>query len=268
MNENFSDLSKYFSLQTFTSFAVTFGLRSLSALIILFVGYFLIRICLSILRRASRRVITDITISRYLFNSVRILLWSILILTIIGLFGIPTLSFATILGALTLAVGLGVQGSLTNFSSGLMLLLLRPFKTGDNIEVSGIRGNVIEIGMFATEISTKENSRAYIPNSSIFSSVIINRSKTEYLKLEMMITVSENTDINRLQQICQRVLVSNEYVLENPRPEVSFTEANRAGITISIKPSVNVMLADTAKSLILKNIREELSKDGIVVVMQ
>lgn len=268
MQTNFSDISKLFSWEVLSTHLVTLSLRTLFALLIMFGGYFIIKITLGVIRKTTFKVITDTTFAHYIYNCIRIILWSVLILSVIGFFGIPTVSFASILGAITLAIGLGVQGSLTNFTAGLMMLLLRPFKTDDNIEVANIKGKVVEIGMFSTEIATKENSRAYVPNNLIFSGIIINRSKTSFLKLELMITVAENTDINKLQQLCLRVLAAQENVLESPKAEVILTEANRNGITVLLKPCVATELADQTKAILLMKLREEFYRENITIVTQ
>lgn len=263
MNISFSQVAKYFTAQDLANSVIGVGWKVLSAFLVLAIGYSLMRILLSLLQTALRRTVHDPTVRRYVVSATRIMLWVILILLLLGIFGIQTTSLVTILGAAGLAIGLALQGSLSNFAAGFMLLLFRPFKAGDEVEVSGVLGTVIEIGIFSTTIDMQDNIRAFVPNSSIFNGVIKNRSINEYLRVEICVTLSENVDINKAQQIIHRLLEENELVLEIPRPEVKVAESNTPGVMLSICPYTLLKNADAVRTTVARDVRQELKRHEI-----
>lgn len=266
MDSTLVSLTKYFTAQNLTTTLVSFGWKVLSAVLVLVIGILIIKMVVSVLRSMLRRTVRDTTIRYYTLSATRIVLWMVLVLTLLSIFGIETTSFVAILGAAGLAVGLALQGSLANFAAGFMLLVFRPFKTGDMIEVAGVTGSVIEIGLFSTIVDTPEHIRAFIPNGMIFTGVIRNRSLNEYLRLEIKITVDQGSDISRMQQILQRVMASNDLILEAPRPEVQVVEDPGDGITIAIRPYTRLHHTESVQTMISKVAREELRAAGIEVV--
>jgi small conductance mechanosensitive channel len=149
-----------------------------------------------------------------------------------------------------------------------MLLLFRPFKAGDQIEVAGVTGTVIEIGIFSTIIDMPDNVRAYVPNGTIFTGVIKNRSINDYLRVEMKVTVAVDTDITRTQQIIQRLVSTNDLVMEVPRPEVQVVEDDSPGITIAIRPCAKLQNVDAVRTTITRDVQESLQRGGIEVLKQ
>jgi small conductance mechanosensitive channel len=192
-------------------------------------------------------------------------LWVILFMILLGIFGLDTTGIIALLGAAGLAIGLALQGTLSNFASGIMLLIFRPFKAGDSIEVAGVNGTAIEIGIFTSIVDMPDNVRAYVPNSMIFSGVIKNRSVNEYLRLDMQITLPGNADVGRAQQVIQRLLMGNELVLEVPRPEVQVIESDSPGVTIGIRPFAKLRNAEAVRTTIMRDVRTELQNAGIEV---
>jgi len=266
MDSTLTSLSAYLTAQNFTTALVSFGWKLLSAVVVLLMGLVLIKMVTSLLRSALRRTVHDTTIRYYTLSATKILLWVVLILILLGIFGIQTTSLVAILGAAGLAVGLALQGSLSNFAAGFMLMIFRPFKAGDEIEVAGVSGTVIEIGIFSTIVDTPEHVRAFIPNGTIFSGVIRNKSLNEYLRLEIKISVDKDTDITRTQQIIQRLLAGNDMILEVPRPEVQVVENPAEGIMIAVRPYVKLRYADSVLTVVSKEVREELRAAGIMVL--
>ncbi len=268
MNMSFKELAKYFTAQNLADSLIGIGWKVLSAIVVLAIGYSLLRITLTVLQGTLRRTVNDTTVRRYVLSAARITLWVTLGLVLLGVFGIETTSLVAILGAAGLAIGLALQGSLSNFAAGFMLLLFRPFKAGDEVEVSSVSGTVIEIGIFSTIVDMADNVRAFVPNSAIFSGVIKNRSVNEYLRVEMKVTVAGNTDIGRAQQIVHRLLAENELILDVPHPEVKVIEDDSPGVTIAIFPFSRLKNVDAVRTTVSRDVREELKKSGIEVLKQ
>jgi small conductance mechanosensitive channel len=245
-----------------------FGWKVLGAVAVLIVGILLIKLVLSVVRSTTKRAVPDLTVRRYFLSATQIILWVVLVLILLGVFGIETTSLITILGAAGLAIGLALQGTLSNFAAGFMLMLFRPFKAGDAIEVAGVSGTAIEIGIFTTIVDMPDNVRAFVPNSMIFSNVIKNRTLNEYLRVEMKVTIAGDSDITKAQQVVQRLLNTNELVLEIPRPEVRVLEHDSPGVTIGIWPYALLRNAEAVRTTVMRDVRSELQRAGIEVVKQ
>ncbi|MEO5931252.1 MAG: mechanosensitive ion channel domain-containing protein, partial [Candidatus Kapaibacterium sp.] len=140
MDSTLQSLTKYLTAQNLMTTIITFGWRMLSALIVLAIGMIIIRLLSSITRSTLKRTVRDTTVRRYTLSALKILLWIILIIILLSVFGIETTSLAAILAAAGLAIGLALQGSLSNLAAGFMLLLFRPFKAGEEIEVATVTG--------------------------------------------------------------------------------------------------------------------------------
>ncbi len=266
MDSTLTSIATYLDPKNITPTLVSFGWKILSAVLVLVIGMSIIKLVTTLLRRALKRAVSDTTVRYYSLSATKILLWTVLVLILLGVFGIQTTSLVAVLGAAGLAIGLALQGSLSNFAAGFMLLLFRPFKAGDVVEVSGVTGSVIEIGIFTTIIDTPDNIRAFVPNSAIFSGVIRNRSVNEYIRLEVKITLAKGTDISRAQEIINRTLATNDLVMEVPRPEVQVIEDPTEGITIAIRPCSRLRNADTLRSTLNKEMREEFHRANIDVI--
>jgi small conductance mechanosensitive channel len=266
MDSTITSLTKYFAAANLTTTLIKFGWKALSALLVLAIGVVLIKAIISVVRSALKRTVRDATVRNYTQSATRIILWIILVIILLGVFGIETTALAALLAAATLAIGLALQGSLSNFAAGFMLLLFRPFKAGDEVEVSNVTGTVIEIGIFSTIIDTAENIRAFVPNGAIFTGVIKNRSVNEYLRVEVKITVAPSTDITRAQQIIHRLLSNNDLVLDVPHPELQIIEDPALGITIAVRPFTKLRNVEAVRTTVSKAIREELRSAEIEVV--
>lgn len=243
-----------------------FGLKFIAAILVLMIGILLIKLVMSVATSALKRTVQDPTVRRYVSSAARILLWVILILVLLGVFGIETTSLVTVLGAAGLAIGLALQGSLSNFAAGFMLLMFRPFKAGDEVEVSGVTGTVIEIGIFSTIIDMPDNVRAFVPNSTIFSGVIRNRSVHEYVRIELTVTVGEDVEITRAQQLIQRLFITNDQILEIPRPDVQVEQGDSSGVKLAIHCYARLRDAVAVRTSLIKQIREQLRAEEIKVL--
>lgn len=149
--------------------------------------------------------------------------------------GINTTSFLTILGAAGLAIGLALKDSLSNFASGVMLVLFPPFKVGDSVSAAGILGKVDTINIFNTIINTADNKRIYIPNSKITGGIITNMSSNSIRRIEILIGISYDDDINKAKSILNAILANENRILSDPVPNVYLTELGNSSVIFSIR---------------------------------
>jgi len=208
----------------------------ISALIILFIGLYAIRIINRLIRKIMIKRNLDPTLSKFLAD---ILLWALRILlfvTFIDKLGIGTSSFVAILGAMGLAVGLSLQGSLSNFAGGMLIILFKPFKVGDTIEAQGVLATVLEIQIFVTKLITSNNQTIFIPNGTLSNGTIINYSMQGSRRADLTISISYGSDLKKAKNIITKVLAENPKVLTSPAAEVSVKNLTDSSIQLAVRP--------------------------------
>jgi small conductance mechanosensitive channel len=208
----------------------------ISALIILFVGLYAIRITNRLIRKIMIKRNLDPTLSKFLAD---ILLWVLRVLlfvTFIDKLGIGTSSFVAILGAMGLAVGLSLQGSLSNFAGGMLIILFKPFKVGDTIEAQGVLATVLEIQIFVTKLITSNNQTIFIPNGTLSNGTIINYSMQGTRRADLTIAISYETDLKKAKEIITKVLANNPKILTAPIAEVSVKGLTDNSVQLAVRP--------------------------------
>jgi small conductance mechanosensitive channel len=232
--------------QNFTTYATTFiqvlvdySPKLISAFVILFVGLYVIRVINRLIRRIMIKRELDPTLTKFLAD---ILLWVLRVLlfvTFISKLGIETSSFVAILGAMGLAVGLSLQGSLSNFAGGMLIILFKPFKVGDTIEAQNMIGTVSEIQIFVTKLINANNQTIFVPNGALSNGTIINYSLQGFRRADLTISISYDTDIKKAKDIITEVLNNNPKVLKTPEAEVSVKLLTDSGIQLAVRPWAN-----------------------------
>ncbi len=234
------------STQNFTNYAETFikilidySPKLISAFLILFVGLYAIRVINRLIRKIMVKRELDPTLTKFLAD---ILLWVLRVLlfvTFISKLGIETSSFVAILGAMGLAIGLSLQGSLSNFAGGMLIIVFKPFKVGDTIEAQGSIGTVNEIQIFVTKLINANNQTIFIPNGSLSNGIITNYSMQGFRKADLTISISYDTDIKKAKDIITEVLKNNPKVLKTPAAEVSVKNLTDSSIQLAVRPWAN-----------------------------
>jgi small conductance mechanosensitive channel len=221
---------------TFITTLIDYSPQVISALIILFIGLYAIRIINRLIRKIMIKRNLDATLSKFLAD---ILLWVLRVLlfvTFIDKLGIGTSSFVAILGAMGLAVGLSLQGSLSNFAGGMLIILFKPFKVGDTIEAQGIQATVLEIQIFVTKLITSNNQTIFIPNGTLSNGTIINYSMQGSRRADLTISISYETNLKEAKDIITAVLNNNPKVLTSPAVEVSVKNITDNSIQLAVRP--------------------------------
>lgn len=188
---------------------ISSALNIISAVIIIIVGIIIARFISSILHKVLEKHKIDSTVANFVSRIIRYIIIGIVFIAALSKIGVQTTSFIALIGAAGLAVGLALQGSLSNFASGILIVILRPFKVNEFIEVAGITGDVETVHIFATTIVTKDNKSVVIPNSSILSGNIINYSRKPRRRIDLLIGVSYNADLAQTKNVLEKVLLAN-----------------------------------------------------------
>ena len=247
----------------FINVLVDYSPKLISAFVILFIGLYTIRIINRIIRKIMVKRELDPTLTKFLAD---ILLWVLRVLlfvTFISNLGIETSSFVAILGAMGLAVGLSLQGSLSNFAGGMLIILFKPFKVGDTIEAQGVLATVKEIQIFVTKLITANNQTIFVPNGALSNGTIINYSMQGFRRADLTIAISYDTDIKKVKDIITTVLKNNPKVLSTPAAEVSVKNLTDNSIQLAVRPWANNEDFGTVYSDTLENCKLAFDTAGI-----
>jgi small conductance mechanosensitive channel len=223
----------------FQSWIIHYGPKLISALLVFIIGLTVINWASRIAAKSMKRRNVDASLQSFLASMVSVGLKVLLLITVAGMMGIETTSFVAIIGALGLAVGLALQGSLANFAGGVLILVFKPFKTGDLIESSGQTGVVQEIQIFNTILLTPENKTVILANGAVSNNTIINYSKHGNLRVDISMAVAPDTNIQRAKEVAMQVLKANDKVLAEPAPSVNVIKVGDGMVTLAIRPFTN-----------------------------
>jgi small conductance mechanosensitive channel len=223
-------------MQTATAVLTTVGLRILGAVALWIVGRWLIGFSVRLLRRALDQQKFDATLSRYIRTSLTLLLNVVLVVALLGFLGVETASFAALLAAGGVAIGLAWSGLLANFAAGAFLMFLRPFKVGDFVTAGGITGTVDAIGLFGTTVHTPDNILTIIGNNKIFSDTIQNFSATPYRRVELTATINNAVDHREAILLLRDRVAKIPNVLPTPAPDVQILQFTPAGPLLCVRP--------------------------------
>jgi len=215
------------------------GIRIVEALALWIVGRWLIGFSVRLIARVMTRQKVDPTLIRYINNTVAAILNIVLVVAILGFFGVETTTFAALLAAAGVAIGMAWSGLLSNFASGVFLIILQPFKVGDFVVAGGVTGTVEEIGLFVTSINTLDNIRNIVGNSKILGDVIQNFSTNAFRRVELTAQLSHGVDPHQAISVLKAGLKKIPNVLADPAPSVEILTLNLAGPVLAVRPFCN-----------------------------
>ncbi len=220
------------------TFLTLYGMRLLGSLAIFYIGKVVAMVVTGVVEKTMYRAKANETLIRFVHHLAYYGMMAFVVMAALANIGIQTASFVAVFGAAGLAVGLALQGSLSNFAAGVMLILFRPFKVGDYIEAGGGEGEVLEIQLFTTIVRTLDNRQIIIPNNAVTSSKIINFTAEPYRQVIIKVGVSYGDDLRKVQQALQDLLAADARVLKEPAPQVYVGELNENGVQILVRPFV------------------------------
>jgi small conductance mechanosensitive channel len=244
------------------SLVSTWGLKVIGALAVLFIG----RLVAGSLRKGLKRLLVksgvDQTLVPFLSSLAYYLAMTFVVIAVLGLFGIPTASLIAVLGAAGLAVGLALQGTLSNFAAGVMLLVFRPFRVGDRIETAGATGDVESIGIFTTTLNTPDNVRVIVPNSEAAGGIIKNFTANDTRRIDLVVGVSYDDDLALAARTIEQVLAGDSRVLADPAPAVAVSEMADSSINFVVRPWCATGDYWSVRFDLTRKLKEELEAAG------
>jgi len=223
-------------VETVVPLVSTYGLRILGAILILIAG----RIAAGLLGRAvgkgMEKAKADPSLRGFIVALVKIGVIAFAVVAALSKFGVETTSFVAVLGAAGLAVGLALQGSLSNFAAGVMLLIFKPFRVGDLVKTAGHLGVVQDIGIFVTVMNTLDNQKIIVPNSMITGDVINNVNGNGIRRVDLTAGISYRDDMEKAKRICREVCEQHPHVLSDPAPQVEVSEMADSSVDLVVRP--------------------------------
>ena len=244
--------------------ATTQGMNLLGALLILIIGWIIAgwakRFVTRMLNKSEK---IDVTLTSFLSSALRYFILIFTIIAVLGKFGVQTASLITILGAASLAIGLALQGTLSNVAAGVMLLIFRPFKIGDFINAAGHAGSVKNLGLFVTEMATGDNVQIIIPNSQIWGSSIQNFSAHSTRRVDLVIGIGYNDNIDDAITEIGNVIAADDRAMKTPEPSLFVGELADSSVNIVVRVWTESGNYWPLKAALTKNIKHTFDKKGI-----
>ncbi|MEM6844339.1 MAG: mechanosensitive ion channel domain-containing protein [Bacteroidota bacterium] len=223
------------ALNTLGKYAVLFVPKLLLAILTLIIGLWLINRIVKTIRNALTKREVDPSLTPFLSGVIKALLIVMLIISIASKVGIETTSFVAVLGAAGLAIGLALQGSLSNFAGGILILILKPFKVGDVIEAQGVTASVSEIQVFLTVLKSYDNKTIILPNGPLYNNKIINYSTEPIRTVEWVFGISYDDDIDQARQIIKDTVFTDERVLNRDTPFINLAELADSSVNFKVR---------------------------------
>lgn len=242
-----------------------FGLKIIAAIAIFFIGRWLAKLIKNVLQKTMERAKVDHALVGFTCSLVHAGLMIFVILAALGQVGVQTTSFIAVLGAAGLAVGLALQGSLSNFASGVLIIIFRPFKVGDFVEGGGATGVVKEIHIFTTTITTPDNKRVIVPNSKMMGDNIVNYSAEGTRRLDLTACISYGDSVDTAKAALMDEVTKNELVLKDPAPFVGVSAMNDSSVDLAVRPWVNAANYWPAFFALNEAIKKRLEAEGLTI---
>ncbi len=217
-------------------FATDYGPKIIGAIVIYIIGSWVIKKLMGVLKKVMMKKDYDEALQKFLLNLVSWALKIFLIIMVISKLGVETTSFAAIIAAAGLAIGLALQGSLANFAGGVLLIIFKPFKVGDLIEAQGITGVVKEIEIFTTKLTTPDNKLAIVPNGAMGNGNIVNYTAEGKIRVDTMVGIGYDENIKQAKDVLLEVLTSNPKVLKDPAPSVNVANLGDSSVDLAVRP--------------------------------
>lgn len=215
---------------------VDYGPKVLTAMVVLFVGWWVAGLLTRVFGRMLQARNVEGTLIGFLKSICNALLMTLVVVSALGTLGIQTTSLAAVIGAAGLAVGLALQGTLSNFASGVILILFKPFKAGDLVDVAGQVGIVEDVQIFVTTVLSLDNKKVIIPNGSITSGNVVNFSGMDTRRVDMVFGISYGDDLKVAKRVMEEVLAKNAFALQDPAPRVAVKELGDSSVNFVVRP--------------------------------
>ncbi|GMQ47714.1 small-conductance mechanosensitive channel MscS [Vibrio sp. 10N] len=242
-----------------------YGVNIISALLILFIGNIVVKAIAGSVAKLLHKKKMDKAVVEFIHGIVRYTLFVIVLIAALSRIGVQTASVVAVIGAAGLAIGLALQGSLSNFAAGVLIVGFRPFKSGDYVEIGGVAGSVDSIQIFQTVLTTPDNKMVVVPNASVIGSPITNYSRHATRRIDHVIGVSYGADLKKTQEVIRKTLEADERVLKEPGITVGVVALADSSVNFVVRPWVRTEQYWDVYFDTLQAIKEALDAEGIEI---
>ena len=243
----------------------SFGLSLFIALTILIVGRQVVKIVIKVISSALERSNTEDTVRIFVTNLLNTLLMIVVFIAAINQLGIQTTSIIAVLGAAGLAIGLALQGSLSNFAAGILIVIYRPYKVGDYIQADNHLGTVDDIQIFSTVLKTPDNKLVIVPNGSIMNGSIVNFSNQDKRRVDIIASCSYEDDIDKVKSVLADILSQDDRILSEPEPRIAVSELADSSVNLIVRPWVKNSDYINVYYSLLEEIKKRFDQEGISI---
>lgn len=241
------------------------GIKIVIAILVLVVSFIIINAVTKSVYKRLQKKHADLTLSRVGTNAARIVLKVLVLVCLIGYLGIETASISAVIASIGVGISLAVQGTLSNFAGGVIIIVMRPFKIGDYITSNGVEGTVEDIKLFYTHIVTNDNKAVVIPNGSLANNVIVNASAKDTRRVDLVMQVAYGSDVALVKEIIRKVCGENELVFKEPAPFVELSNMNESSLDFTVRVWCNRPDYWTVNFALIENIKKSLDENGIEI---
>lgn len=253
-------------VETYTGIVIAYGLNILYALLLLLVGFWLAGLTRRLVRNSlSRSDRIDRTVVAFLSNLVRYLVLTVVVIAVLHLFGVQTTSLIAVLGAASLAVGLALQGTLSNVAAGIMILIFRPFKLDDYVTIAGVSGTVKDVNLFVTELATPDNVQIIVPNSGAWGSTVTNYSAHDTRRVDVTVGIDYADDADEAIGIIRGLISRDERAFDTPEPFVAVTNLGDSSVDITLRVWTRSADYWDLRHALIKDIKGAFDKSSISI---
>jgi len=248
-----------------SGYLATNGLTLVGALVLFIVGRWAAKIATRLLSKTMKKAKVEPVLVSFAENLAYIGLLTLVVIAALGMAGIPTASFAAVIAAAGLAIGLALQGSLSNFAAGVLMVIFRPIRTGDFVEVGGAAGSVKEVQIFNTILDSPDNVRIIVPNAQVMGGNIKNYTANGTRRVDMVIGVSYEDDLKKTRAIIEKVIAADERILPDPAPTVAVSELADSSVNFVVRPWVKGADYWNVRFALTENIKVALEAGGMTI---
>jgi small conductance mechanosensitive channel len=242
-----------------------YGLKAIAAIAIFVVGRFAAKVIRTVIRKVLRKSQVDETLISFSSSVSYVGVMAFVIIAALAQLGVQTASFIAVIGAAGLAVGLALQGSLSNFAAGVLMCIFKPFKIGDYIEGAGTAGTVEEIGIFTTELKSPDNRKIIVPNGKLTSDNITNFSAKEMRRVDIVASVSYSDDLDKVRNVLEEILAADQRILRDPAPTIGVLTLADSSVDFAVRPWVKTSEYWAVYFAVQEQIKKRFDAAGISI---
>lgn len=249
-------------LQAFLS---TYGVKIIAAVVILFLGWIVSKIIRAFIKKLLTKMNVDTMLVSFSSSIAYVIFLILFVIAALGKIGIQTTSFIAVLGAAGLAIGMALQSSLSNFAAGILMIVLKPFKTGDFIECAGTSGTVQEIGFFTMKLKSPDNREIFVPNGKVLGENIVNYSANSTRRIDLIASASYNDNIDKVKSVLTEILDSDSRILKDPAPTIGLLQLGSSSVDFAVRPWVKTSDYWDVYFSVQENIKKRFDEEHITI---